>query len=177
MAELLEDHVMPKNKSEGPTQQRVLIFPALTPEVSGKRVHFLFSLSQVADIVRDVPVRPVPFSPPFVEGIARWRDAILPVMSLEVRLGLETKGPREVRRRMVVRAAAEEAALGTALLCMLDVDPSMRMLSLPIECRAAKANGWIPQKDLVRGVYEWEEGFLVVAHMGKVLSGKSAQNA
>lgn len=168
---------MPKNRLKGTTQQRVLIFPALTPEVSGKRIHFLFSLSQVADIVRNAPVRQVPFSPRFVEGITRWRNAIVPVISLEVRLGLEPKGPHQARRRMVVQAAPKGASFGTALLGMLDVDPSMRTLSLPIECTATKLNGWIPRKDLIIHVFEWEEGFLVVPHMGKVLSAEQKLNA
>lgn len=152
--------------------QRALIFPALTPDISGKRVYFLFSVHQVEDIARDVSVLPVPFSQPFVKGIASWREYIVPVVSLEMCLGIETINPGKARRFVVVRTPSKEAAHGTHLLCMLNADPAMRMMNLPIECAPVEVNSVIPKSRLVKGIYEWKEGFLVVAHMEKILTAK-----
>lgn len=38
----------------------------------------------------DTPVQPVPFSPQYIAGVAEWRDQVLPVISLEACLGMET---------------------------------------------------------------------------------------
>jgi hypothetical protein len=45
------------------------------------------------------------------------------------------------------------------------------MLTLPIECSPV-SDGWIPENFFSRGVYEWEDGFLVVAHMKNIIDGR-----
>jgi chemotaxis signal transduction protein len=161
----------PEDNLGGTTNQSVLIFPAMTPRVSNKKINFLFSVNQVEDILRQAPVRPVPFSPPFVEGIAWWQDAVVPVMSLEACLGMETAGPKRTQRLMVVRSAVTNSSGGTRLRSMLRVDSAIRMLPLPSETISVTDDGWLPKKCLVRGIYEWEREILVVPYLEKLLSG------
>ena len=85
---------------------------------------------------------------------------------------MENTGTRQHRRFMVVRTAGKEPDHGEGLLCMLNVDPAIRMASLPIKCTPVKVNGGIPKRDLVRGLYEWEEGLLVVVHMENIVGGE-----
>ena len=161
----------PDDNIRGTTNQSVLIFPAMTPKVSNKKINFLFSVNQVEDILREASVRPVPFSPPFVEGIAWWQDAVVPVMSLEACLGMETKGQKRTQRLMVVRSAVTNTSGGRKLRSMLRVDSAIRMLPLPSETIPVTADGWLKKKYLVRGVYEWERDIIVVPHLEKLLSG------
>ena len=154
-----------------PIEQRVLIFSAQTPRVSNRQIYFLFSQHQMEDILMDTSVRPVPFSPFYIDGIAEWHNQVLPVISLEACLGMESLNSSKVQRLMVVRALKNEAAPMGIDRTMLRVVPPIRMLTLPIECSPV-ADGWIPENSFSRGVYEWEDGFLVVAHMKNIIDGR-----
>ncbi len=162
---------MHKNSYIGASEQRVLIFQAQTPKVSDRHVYFLFSLRQMEDILMDAVVQPVPFSPSYLAGVADWQDLVMPVISLEQCLGLDTIRPRQTRRMMVVRTTKEGDAQAPVQRSMLRAVPPIQMVTLPIECVPVSAE-WIPEKRLVRGVYEWQKGYLVVVHMGKILNGE-----
>jgi hypothetical protein len=50
------------------------------------------------------------------------------------------------------------------------------MITLPIACTPVSV-GWIPARNLVRGIYEWEKGFLVVTHTEKILFGGNSSGS
>ena len=160
------------NKISSP-EQRVLIYAAQSPRVSNKQIYFVFSQYQMEDILMDTSVRPVPFSPSYIEGIAEWHNQVMPVISLEACLGMASLNTSKNQRLMVVRALKNEAAPMGIYRIMLRIVPPIRMLTLPIECSPV-SNGWIPEKFFTKGVYEWEDGFLVVAHMKNILEGRKA---
>jgi len=161
------------------TKQGVLIFRAQTPKVLDRQVYFLFSMVQMEDVIMDAAVHPVPFSPSYIEGVAEWRDHVVPVLSLEDCLGLEPEKSQKLKRLMVVRVAKKEITQVENQRSMLRVVPPIRMVTLPIACTPVSV-GWIPEKNMVRGIYEWEKGFLVVAHTEKILlggNGSKSENA
>ena len=160
------------NEDTAASPGRILIFPAQLAKVGDREVHFLFSLRQMEDILMDAAVRPVPFSPAYVEGIARWRNLVLPVVSLEKCLGLASSDVRKSQRLMVVRAPQETASQPGANRIMLRVVPPIRMLTLPIDCSPV-SDGWISDPNMTRAVYEWQNGFLVVAHLEHILRGSN----
>ena len=162
---------MAKDVLAATTYRRVIVFPALSPGFGGKQVHFLFSALKVADILQELLVQPVPLSPPFLEGIAEWRDRILPVISLEQCLGMKVKSLRRPPRSMVVRVAEARGGNANGLQGILRVSPNIQMLSLPIECTPV-SSGWASHEHLIRGVYEWKKGLLVVVHMENILKGE-----
>ncbi len=47
---------------------------------------------------------------------------------------------------------------------------SIHLATLPIKCAPVTAP-WIPHWEFVRGVYEWDQGFLVVADINTILNG------
>lgn len=152
------------------TEDQVLIFPAQTPLFRDRQVHFLFSLRQTDDILTDVSVMPVPFSPPYIEGIAEWRDLIMPVVSLELCLGLELIDSSKVRRSAVVRTPQRHKNRLTCCRVMVRMAAPIQMLPLPAECNPVSTE-WPVGRHLTRGVYEWKNGWLIVVHMEKVLGG------
>ena len=154
------------------SEQRVLIFSALTPRVSDRQIHFLFSQHQMEDILMDAPVRTVPLAPAYVEGIAEWHHQVLPVIALESCLGMESLKSPKIQRLMVVRAVKSEAAPTGIYRIMLRIVPPIRMLTLPIECSPVTSE-WIPEKTFTKAVYEWEDGFLVVADLKNILEGRN----
>ena len=161
---------MQKNNETKSPEKRVLIFPAQTPEVSNRQVFFLLSLRQMEDILTDAPVRPVPFSPAHIEGAAEWRGHVLPVISMEACLGFEFLNTQKIQRLMVVRAAQNGSAQKNVDRMMLRVIPPIQMLTLPIECSPV-SDEWIPDNYLAKGVYEWENKFLVATHIDDILRG------
>lgn len=146
----------------------MLVLPALTSMVAGKRVYYAFSVHQMEDVQSDVSILPVPFAPPYVEGIADWRGQVVPILSLEGCLGLDIVGPVQGSRLMVVRAVDEAQGRKRELRSMVRVSRDIRMVSLPIACSPAD-DEWLLKRDLVRGVYEWEKGFLLVVHLERIL--------
>ncbi|MDM8523354.1 chemotaxis protein CheW [Desulfococcaceae bacterium HSG8] len=179
------------------TDRKVVVFPAMSPaEISDGQIYFLFSIRQVEEIINEVSVQSVPFSPSYIEGVTLWRNHVVPVISLEELLGMETmpdkSGFRLLSTRLItVRILPPFSPVENPPLpvsaenpqhlsyaekrkkegrIMLRVAPTIRMVSLPIPCTPVSSVGWIPKRDLVRGVYEWEEGYLVVVHMFSIFS-------
>lgn len=151
--------------------KRVLIFPSSAAlGRSNVKISFVFSLTQVEDILKEMTIVEVPFSPHYVKGVARWRDQVIPVLSLEGTLGLAYTESKETRRFIMVRSSYAFNGLRRRML--LSVRPAIRILSLPITCAPLSSVGWIPNSYLIRGVYRWEEGYLVVVNLENILSGQ-----
>ncbi len=156
-------------------QRRVLIFPALTPAVAGREIHFLFSPRQVAEIIGEISVQRVPFSPEPVEGIVSWRDQVAPAASLEKCLGLPAEGPPRTQRWILVRAPGGDPAHPMELRCMFRAPRDIHFLALPIPCAPTALETYIPNSRLARAAYEWENKLLVVVHTGRILMGEFQQ--
>lgn len=159
------DSVPPDGR--GSATGQVLVAPARIPAVSAGPVFFMFVLPQIVDILRETAVHPVPFSPPHLPGIARWRGRVVPVLDLEGCLKLAPGKKAEPTRMVVIRT--RHAPVGA----ILKLDPGLRLIPSPVDARTAGRNiGGSP--DLIRGLYEWREGLLIVPHLENILSGTFA---
>jgi hypothetical protein len=85
---------------------------------------------------------------------------------------MESLNSHKIQRLMVVRALTNEAAPMGIYRIIFRIVPPIRMLTLPIECSPV-SNRWIPERFFTKGVYEWEDGFLVVPHMKNILDGRN----
>ncbi len=149
-------------------EQKVLVFPArIRPGSTEGQVWFLFSLAQVEDILKDTHVFRVPFSPDHIEGVANWRDRVIPVIALEKCLGLEPDQTGDSGRLIMVKSGGPEPDEGKRV--MLRVSELVQMMSLPIPSAPLTSVNWIPKRYLVRGIYRWEKGFIVIVHMERIL--------
>ena len=157
----------------------MLIFPAMTTAVRNNKVHFLFSIRQVEDIIQKINICPVPFAPSYTEGLGWWREQVLPVISLETCLGLEEKLSGKGSRFMLIRSAVQLKSRAESgqpdgnsgvMRSIIKTHSSIRLSTLPIKC-APVAASWIPHQELVRGVYEWDQGFLIVVDINTILNG------
>ncbi len=161
------------NRPEISADQKVIIFPALTEKHTEGQIYFLFSLRQVEDIIKEVRVYPVPFSSPHIEGITEWRDRVVPVLSLEKCLGIKPcpeahAGTRLITVRLLREKEGRKRIKEERL--MFRISPFIRMLSLPLACTPVPVSSCsgIPRPQLLRAVYEWNEGFLAVIHVGEI---------
>ena len=167
---------MLKNNQPTASIQKVLIFTVQTQKVADRQVYFLFSIKQMEDILMGTLITPVPFSPSYLKGIAQWHDNVVPVISLEECLGLEPSNHMQDTRTIVLRVPTREVGHQGRHRIMLQVVPPFRMLAMPIDCDPVSYD-WIPARHLVRGVYEWENNLLVIAHTGKILDGVIDSNS
>jgi len=166
----MKDNTVIKQEPKEIVEHKVVIYPSLTSPVEGKQVYFLFSLYQIEDIQGNMSVKTVPFSVPFVEGITVWRDTALPVVSLEHYLGLPRMEPGTRGRYMVLRSSLKtEVDIAETRIVIL-ADREMRMMPLPEQCTRVASNGWMDHA-LVKGVFEWEKGFLVVPETEPIFQG------
>jgi len=150
---------------------KVLIFPArMSPNYffslfDGEmqnipRVFFLFSARQVEDIIKEVKVLTVPFSRSHIEGITEWCGHVLPVISLEAWLDMQ---PEEAPPSRFSRLISLRNLGNSGERMMIRTSSEIRMMPLPVSSVPDPAAvRWVPDKECVRGVYEWAEGYLLV---------------
>ena len=84
---------------------------------------FALEIQQVKEIVRLIPITPVPRTPFFIEGIVNLRGQILTVIDLAKRLNLKVNSRTDKSRIIVV--ALEELVVG------MIVDEVVEVLKLP----------------------------------------------
>lgn len=80
--------------------------------VSAENRAFALRLAEVAEIMRPLPVDPIPGVPDFVRGVAVVRGAPLPVVDLAMLLGAD--GPSEATRFVTVKAGGRRVVLAVS---------------------------------------------------------------
>lgn len=151
-------------------EHNVLICPAMTPSVEGKRIYFLFSLYQIEDIQGKLKVTDVPFSAPFVEGMTIWRNSVIPVISLERYLGMSTERSTRGHRYIIIRSTRRRHESSVEMRGAIKTDREVKMMPIPNSSAVAQLNGWINPR-LVKGIFECDEGFIVVPETDKMIHG------
>ena len=146
---------------------KVLIYPSAARPVWGKRVYFLFCISQIKDIIMDVKIREATEPPSHICGVARWRKRKLPVIWPEIRLGLALSAKKPPRRFL----AAVFGKNGTTGHAIVKAAAPMRIERLPLACQPAQI---MPPFDNVpvAGVYHWENHLLVAPDLNMMLAGE-----
>ncbi len=151
----------------------MVVFPALAPPLkSGRQINFLFSVTQVEDVIKDVDIRSVPFSPPWVDGITRWRGQVVPVISLEKCLGLKVVNPELAERKLMIRAPGNGTGMAEKRGIIKTV-ATIRMMAPPDAIPVTQTD-WLPGKHLLRGIYEWNLTYLLVVDLERILTGNFA---
>ena len=151
----------------------VLIFPARTPVVEGKRIFYLFSVRQVAEVLNRVGVHPVPYAPHHAEGVIQWRGRVLPVLSLEHCIGIAVSGDQEHLRSIVVRSITRDNA-GTLheVYTVFRVGAAIQQLDLPMTCEPVSAPDWVSNATVLSGVYQLDQQLFLVINMKAILDAK-----
>jgi purine-binding chemotaxis protein CheW len=72
---------------------------------------YVIDLKRVREILPPVPVTAVPRAPPFVEGVAHLRGAVVPVVDVRKRLGVPPRPDDHRARFLLVAVGSRELAL------------------------------------------------------------------
>ncbi len=124
-------------------------------------------VADVREIIRMLPITPIPGTPPDVRGVVNLRDRVISVVDLRLRLGLGfvEPGPRTC---IVV---AETATAGGRLTGLL-VDDVDEVLELgPAQLSVAPAMAGLAGANGVSGYARIRDGITTLLDLGMVLGG------
>ncbi len=134
---------------------------------------FLFTVSQVEEILPEFPIRSVPFAPDFLDGICSWRGLVLPVVDLDKRFGFEQTVSPESQRYMVVRSGGLDQDGGVDLVrCVFRVSDTIKIIEVTEKSSIVSPQRIGVEPSLVMGAYQLEESYYVVPDLVSILDNK-----
>lgn len=144
---------------------RLITFSTQKQQANGRPLMYGLSITQVPEILRSLPLTPVPAAPEYVLGLVNWRDRVVPVVDLDARMGLTSSGttPTYDNSRLIIARGRNET------LVSFPIQPSVRALRLPVPHRPVRQMPEI-DKNFVRGMVELEDLTLVIPNIQDILS-------
>jgi hypothetical protein len=134
-------------------QLEIATFKANSPPFQGAELYWLFSRKQLEFVFREVEIFS---SPPYVAA-ARYREIVLPVISLEKYYGLEEKDRLGSPKYLVVRSVDDQKQLVKLIVQMLQPLKIAPLASGPALSRAPS----LPQnREDVLGMYSLATGMI-----------------
>lgn len=79
--------------------------------------HYALDIMRVREIVRPMPITPVPRAPPWVDGVIHLRGEVIPVVEVRSRFGLPASPAGPKTRFLIVRVAGRRIALVVDEVC------------------------------------------------------------
>ena len=144
----------------------------LQPAENGT-LFFLFTAGQVAEVLSEMIVRPVPFSPSFLPGVTLWRGRLLPVIDLEKRFAFSHGKKREDVRFLVVRTGAPlNRAGGQVFHCVLRLSTEIHCMDISETGTMADTEFLDVDQSLVRGIYQWRKDIYMVPDIAFILQNQ-----
>ncbi len=147
--------------ASAPGAPRLLLFS--TSPGGEAPVLFGLSLSQVQEIVRPQPLLRVPGAPPYLLGLAPFRDEVVPVIDLSLRMGAGPSFFEGESRLLIARGAR------VPLKVAFPVRPEIKVEGLPLPNRV-NATGRLLDRSLVRGVFELDAGTVFIPDLDRFLT-------
>jgi purine-binding chemotaxis protein CheW len=120
---------------------------------------FGIEVERVREVVRRLPITPVPRAAPAVAGLVNLRGQVVPVVDLRLRLGLPAGGAG-----VIVVVAADEGPRGALADEVGDV---IEVEDEAFEPPAETLKG--PARELIRGIYKLETGLLLALDVERAI--------
>jgi purine-binding chemotaxis protein CheW len=149
---------MAEQKMQTREEEIQLVVFKLGDEEFGVNIH------QVREIVKLIPITPIPRAPGCIEGVVNLRGQVVAVMDLAKRLDL-TPHPRSERTRIIV-VELEENTVG---MIVDEVSEVLRTPTSRIEKTPQIVESDISQK-YITGVCKLEDRLLILIDLAQVLS-------
>jgi len=133
---------------------------------------FGLDIRSIAEVVRPLRITSLPRMPEFIEGVVNLRGAIIPVVDLRKRFGLQVASGSAKKVRMLITRGAVRGpgSAGTDLLGLV-VDGVREVLHIPrqqIDPTPAAARGL--QADFIGGVGKAGDRLVILVDITKILS-------
>jgi len=122
-------------------------------------------ISSITEVIRPLPVTPLPHMPLFVEGVINLRGVIIPVVDLRKRFGLQVARNDLRAQRMLIIRGAVKGKLG------LVVDGVREVLLVPASSVAAAPEAATGKgADFIAGVVKVADRLVVLIDIERILS-------
>lgn len=144
---------------------RIMVFSTAKAEPNDRPLSFGLSVTQVPEVLRPLPLIPIPAVPPFVLGLVNWRNRPVPIIDLDARLGLECDpdlSSNGQSRLMIARGTDQNALVG------FFIRPAVQTFTLPIAHRPTTRTLAI-DSTLVRGIVELKNETLIIPNIPAIL--------
>ncbi|MCG8473654.1 MAG: chemotaxis protein CheW [Desulfobacterales bacterium] len=140
----------------------------------GKPLFYLFSVTQIEEVLTSPKVTPVPFTPDYFLGLAAWHHRPTAMVSLDLLLGVTSNPPDHQKgRSLVVTEVQNEKTPSHWTHLLLHMSSGGRMLSeVPAAQPVSPQDHFSSEKaGMVKGLYVWDDGLIVVPHIEHILYG------
>lgn len=125
---------------------------------------------RIAEVLRPVPVTPLPKAPPFVEGLIELRGRFLPLIDLRKRFDGEPAGDRDSGKYIVAPLHGTSVAL-----VVDDVSGVERIPADLIQPPPNLASGRVAPS-FVSGVVRWNDRVLMVLDLEAILTEEERES-
>jgi chemotaxis signal transduction protein len=142
----------------------------------GNELYFLFTTPQIEEVLTDITVTPVPFSPSFLTGLYNWRGKIVPVISLEKRLGFSDTDESSNRFLVIRTGTSTDSTNGEILRCVLRISDKIHTKDTPTFCTTISANRLGVDPPLLRGAYQGEQDSYLIPNLAYILQNQQSTN-
>jgi purine-binding chemotaxis protein CheW len=131
---------------------------------------FCVDIMQVREIRGWTPATPLPRTPPFIKGVINLRGAVLPIVDLGARLGLETSEPSARHVIMVVNVGGRTIGLLVeAVSDIINLSDDMVQPTPDIACDQVKS--------FVKGLFAVDGRMISLISLDRVLPDMEAEAA
>ncbi len=128
---------------------------------------FAVSIMKVKEIIEYQSLTQVPMVPKFIAGAVNLRGAVVPVINLAVKFGLEA---RAVNRRSCIVIMEMQLEGETVVLGIL-VDKVLQVVDIPeSEIEPAPSFGAQIKTEFIQGMARSEDKFVIILSINQVLS-------
>lgn len=152
---------LPMASPPGTGPGRLLLFS--TSPGGEAPVLFGLSLAQVQEVIRPQPLLRVPGAPPYLLGLAPFRDEVVPVIDLSLRMGAGPSFFEGESRLLVARGTRVPLKLGFPVRAEIKVE------NLPLPNRV-NSSRFLFDRSLVRGVFELDAGTVFIPDLDSFLT-------
>lgn len=154
------------------THKEKVVVVGITPREhdGNNKLFFLFTASQVEEVLSDTTILPVPFAPPFLAGMSLWRGHLLPVIDIQKRFSFSVPEDDAGFRYIVVRTGGTDISGNDKILrCVLRISESIRPIDVPDVSEVISSENVSIESSLIRGIYRCEHDMYIVPDLVSIL--------
>ncbi len=125
--------------------------------------NYAIDIMRIHQIIRPTKIRPLPRAPEFVEGVINLRGAVIPIIDLRKRFGVEPDPEKEPR---VIIVSVDKQVVGIV------VDDVSEVISISREqVQPPPRLSGIPAKFLA-GACQWKDDILLILNLDQILTSE-----
>jgi len=142
-----------------------------------ENMYFLFTQSQVAEIIGFHPIQKIPFSERHLLGVIPYRNQLLPVINI-LDLCAPSMLPERNRYKqlMIIRTGAVAPDTGEPLKIAVMANSAIRTLKLSTQALSNSFHQqplppWLQASEQLRGFFQWQDSYVALLHLDQLALG------